>query len=468
MTYDFIILGSGLTAYAALLELTKTDSKILIIDYGLNHKISSKELKHIDLMNIKVDDVKNFIGDDFATKIISKDFVDGLNYSNSYAYGGLSNIWGCSIERFDHDEFSDWLDIAEGLNEGYDLLDKSIPIMVPLDSDGKICTYYFNKLKNQNFSNVQVRKSKLTIFDSSCIRCGECLFGCRHDATFSSKNYIQSLEKEKKIDYLNNLYVHSVKDYSESSSVDCVDSNGNKLTFYAKKLLVCTGAINTAKIMLRSFESVKFVEVKDSQYFILPLLGFKSSNKTSSIALSQFVLKQKDIIKGKNIHYQFYAPSTYTHRIIDQKFSFLGLTLPNFIKNRIFILQGYLPSGLSSAVTLTRLGSEIVATESRKWSSLYLNYCVNRLQKVLFKSNLFAVRRLLNVNKTFSGYHFGASFPMSDNFDHENNTDKLGRIKNVKNIHILDSSVLPSIPSGSFTYTVMANEIRIVKELRCL
>ena len=91
---------------------------------------------------------------------------------------------------------------------------------------------------------------------------------------------------------------------------------------------------------------------------------------------------------------------------------------------------------------------------------------MNVLKKVLLKTYLVPVMPLLNVPKTFSGYHFGASFPMSDNFNHENNTDTQGRIKNVRNIHILDSSVLPSIPSGSFSYTVMANAIRIVKKLR--
>lgn len=468
MDYDFIILGSGLTAYAALLELTRTDSTILIIDYGLTQKIPESELKHVDLNHIKVGDAKKFIGDDFATRTIPKDLVNGLNYSNSYAFGGLSNVWGCSIERFDEDEFSEWPDIKHELNDGYDLLDESIKSLSPLDGEinYKAESYYYNKLQGQQSKDIELRKTRLVISDSACIRCGECLYGCRHEATFNSKNYIQHLINTKRIEYLSGLQAYSVNDGLESSSVDCVDINGGVLTFNAKKILLCTGAINTAKIMLRSFEAVTSVEIKDSQYFILPLFGLRAADQLNSIALSKFVVKQSNIIKSKKIHYQFYAPSPYTDKIIDQKLSVLPFRLPNFIKSRIFILQGYLPSALSSGVSLTKSGSEIIARESSRFSALYLIHCLNLLKKALLRSYLVPVMALLNVPKTFSGYHFGASFPMSDNFNHQNNTDKEGRIRNVRNIHILDSSVLPSIPSGSFTYTVMANAIRIVKEIR--
>ena len=40
--------------------------------------------------------------------------------------------------------------------------------------------------------------------------------------------------------------------------------------------------------------------------------------------------------------------------------------------------------------------------------------------------------------------------------------DILGRINNLKNIHIIDSSVLTTLPISTITYTVMANSIRII------
>ena len=58
------------------------------------------------------------------------------------------------------------------------------------------------------------------------------------------------------------------------------------------------------------------------------------------------------------------------------------------------------------------------------------------------------------------GFHTGCSFPMSaapKGFE----SDLLGRVAGLKRVHIVDSSVLPSIPATTITFTVMANAHRI-------
>jgi choline dehydrogenase-like flavoprotein len=43
--------------------------------------------------------------------------------------------------------------------------------------------------------------------------------------------------------------------------------------------------------------------------------------------------------------------------------------------------------------------------------------------------------------------------------------DLLGRPVGVERIHVIDSSVLPSIPAGAITFTIMANAVRIIDEM---
>jgi len=43
-------------------------------------------------------------------------------------------------------------------------------------------------------------------------------------------------------------------------------------------------------------------------------------------------------------------------------------------------------------------------------------------------------------------------------------SDNLGRPRRSKNIHIVDASILPTIPPGPITFTLMANSRRIVEE----
>jgi hypothetical protein len=471
--YDFIIAGSGLTAFAALSELEESKSRILIIDYGIMPKKSNEELQRIDINLIKPNESKNFLGDDFSTSLILAGNIKKLNISNSYALGGLSNIWGCAVEEFDLDEFIDWPDINNGLSYGYKRLREKISLVSPLDLAKKddFDLYYFNQLKNRKFKDIQIKKSVLAINKNLCKFCNECLYGCRHGATFNSKNYIEEQIKTKQIDYEGNIHIDFVKDGKEFSSVFGTSRDGKKMVFKGKKVLICMGAINTAKLFLNSFPDIKRIEVKDSQCFNMPIISKKLvglNNNKESIALSQFVIKQKKILKNKSIHYQVYYPSLYTKNLIDSKLSFLPFRLPKYVKERVYVVQGYLPSDLSSSVSLSRVGQSIEASLSNSYSQIYLNYSINNISRIFSQSGFLPIKSLLNIMNPFSGYHFGSSLPMSNKSLNlsSTSTDLYGRLKSVHNIHVLDSSILPNIPAGSYSFTVMANAIRIVKSIK--
>ena len=86
------------------------------------------------------------------------------------------------------------------------------------------------------------------------------------------------------------------------------------------------------------------------------------------------------------------------------------------------------------------------------------------VKKEIFNFFRFKVFQIIKIKKKFGyGYHFGSSFPMS-NTKKKYNSDKFGRILNLKNIHIIDASILPTVPVSTITYTIMANASRIVDE----
>ena len=70
----------------------------------------------------------------------------------------------------------------------------------------------------------------------------------------------------------------------------------------------------------------------------------------------------------------------------------------------------------------------------------------------------FAIKQLPGESQ-----HFGASMPMS-NSPHGVETDILGRPFNLKNTHVIDTSILPNIPSTPTTLLVMANASRIADQ----
>ena len=149
---------------------------------------------------------------------------------------------------------------------------------------------------------------------------------------------------------------------------------------------------------------------------------------------------------------------------------FLPEKLRNHLISNIVTIQGYFHSddspsakfGLSNCNISddTKLNFEISKNSS-------INIRVNRLIKKLYNSRQFLgiipIRPLLKIGVFGEGYHVGSVFPMSQN-PQKHSSDNLGRINGFKNLHMIDASILPSIPSTTITFTVMANAYRIAEE----
>ena len=53
--------------------------------------------------------------------------------------------------------------------------------------------------------------------------------------------------------------------------------------------------------------------------------------------------------------------------------------------------------------------------------------------------------------------HTGSTLPMSKDYVNVNNTNNLGMLKEDKNTHYIDSSILPELPAYPIGLTIMAN-----------
>ena len=71
---------------------------------------------------------------------------------------------------------------------------------------------------------------------------------------------------------------------------------------------------------------------------------------------------------------------------------------------------------------------------------------------------------LMMIDPTGASNHLGCSMPMRDR-PREGETDVLGRPPEWKHTHIVDSTVLPSLPATTITFPIMANATRIVDDV---
>jgi choline dehydrogenase-like flavoprotein len=244
-----------------------------------------------------------------------------------------------------------------------------------------------------------------------------------------------------------------------------VDENGAEQVFDGAKLFLAAGVLNTAEIMLRSLGQ-ESLEIKDSQYFIFPLLQRKASPDVLHErlhTLAQAFLEIDDTaISPYGVHLQVYGYNDILSATLDAKLGRLRRFFPaGMLLDRMLIVQGYLHSAHSGKIKVRLSNGVLTVTptanaESREKIQLVLRK-MTRLAPAL---QALPIGALLQITEPGRGFHAGGSFPMARG-PKAGESDTLGRPKGMRRIHIVDASVFPSIPATTITLTVMANAYRI-------
>jgi hypothetical protein len=144
-----------------------------------------------------------------------------------------------------------------------------------------------------------------------------------------------------------------------------------------------------------------------------------------------------------------------------------GALIPNsilrFFLKRMMVAIGYLDGADSPGIQMSLVddGSVLnsLARDGKGWGerNRVIKLSIKRLSKYIMKSGLFPIPFMTQIALPGEGVHFGSWLPMGEK------SDLLGRPIGSQRIHVVDSSVLPTIAPGPITFTVMANAMRIAK-----
>ena len=410
--YNTVVIGSGHASTAAVSFLLKKNIKPLVLDACIDsHQNTSK-------------------------------FHSAISYLN---LGGLSNIWGGFINKIHKKEMKNWPIKYNNLNFYY----KSINHLFKETGEDDEYSKYFNLNKIDKISSSKIKK--ILSYFVGFPRSMKNLDG----NIFNSKFFFSKLIKKKKILIKKNFYVKKVAETEKNVVIYSYD----KKKIFCKKLYIGAGAIETSKIMLNSFPKIKKVKLKETSLITSFFFSIKKKKFLKSINGCTNYLTSLTPFKE---HIQLYV---LNQEFIDRlnrlkgsknKFSFINFFSKIFF-GRIFFTFSYLDQNKSSYMNISLKNKEFVFTNFER-------------KHFFHNKNIFLISKLLNtklfkifaLKKKFGfGNHFGSSFPMKHrpkNYE----ADILGRINNLKNIHIIDSSVLTTLPISTITYTVMANSARII------
>jgi choline dehydrogenase-like flavoprotein len=419
----------------------------------------------------------------------------------SLAKGGFSNVWGAAVLPYLESEMADWPITYDQLAPHYrsvlsfvglaatrDDLESRFPLYsddyAPMRASRQAESFLSDLRKNRE--RLQSRGflfgySRLAVFRRSqhgreCAACGLCMYGCPYGLIYSTTATLDELKRNRRFTYLKGVIVERFSETSHGVKIMARSrANGEALSFHASRVMVAAGVLSSTKMLLDSMQAYdRVLTLKDSQYFLLPLLRYRGVQGVASEPLhtlaQAFIEIFDENLSEQSIHLQVYTYNDLYRQAIQ---NMLGAAYPlfrsasNAFLRRFLLIQGYLHSDLSATVSV-----RLRAPQNGATSRLMLEGVENETTRKVLKgvaaklsrhrSLLKAVplRPMMKVGEPGRGFHAGGTLPMrAQPGDFE--TDVMGRPKGFRRVHIVDSSVFPSINASTITLTVMANAYRI-------
>lgn len=429
---------------------------------------------------------------------------DHVTAFTSLAKGGLSNVWGSAVMPYRPADLGDWPAAArDALPAAYAGVFEFVPLSATVDDLAEAFPLYAQRLHafapSPQAKDLLVRlnrhreklgrhgitfgRSRLAVLadgdaqHGSCVYCGMCMYGCPRDLIYRSGQTLDELGRAGKITYIPNVVVERISDAAEdqdSVSLAVRDRSGKDHgVIEAERVFVACGGIGTAALMLRSLgaEGVSLT-MRDSQYFLLPVAALRRApgvTRSRLHTLAQLFIEIEDQrLSPHPMHLQLY---TYNDLYANAMRSMFGPIYPlvsppaSLLLGRLMVIQGYLHSNASSTSSVSLADGKLVLRRQENPAAARSVKAIARMLARNRRSLGFApIRPMLKVGDLGQGAHIGGTFPMREapgpfESDLAGRPHGGGRIH--PRIHLVDGSVLPSIPATTVTLSIMANAYRI-------
>ena len=477
------VIGSGPSGWSATRTLTRLGHEVTVIDSALveSDPIENKSIKTVSTLNRKL-----YFGSDLPYRNFPFGPSLGSHEVNpifSFARGGLSLVWGATMLPYCKEDTACWPFDITTLENRFLELSKQIPITGAKDGlsstygdiysrrgilpSGRVVRILENAEKIK-IPGVQIGLSRLAVETGThdvdgCVYCNKCITGCPSNFIWNTKdlNFDAILLK---------LRVIKLKELTSGIDIEAVDLHGKTHTLNSfEKVFLAAGPLESFRILATSKIVDDIGILKDSATFFLPLLALPKLGKLhqNSFGLSQLFIRLNKNESNTASQYQLYE---YSEDLIvrAKKALTFGSLIPNsilrFFLKRMIVAIGYLDGANSPSIQMHLLedGSLLSTLEitgkSFNERNQSVKLAIKRLSIYVRKCGLLPIPFLTQIAVPGEGVHFGSWLPMGDK------SDLLGRPIGSKNIHVVDSSVLPTIAPGPITFTVMANAMRIAEE----
>ena len=312
-----------------------------------------------------------------------------------------------------------------------------------------------NLKKNVTTNDFQINTNYVFLRDKStcmyCMNCESCFSGCINDSIFRPSKVISELILKKNFYYEND----SVESLSMiNNQYEILTEGKKKLTF--DKVFLCAGTLNSAKIIIKSFDYPK----KDINLYDIPTKFFPIISKIPKLKIDKrsfgFSSASGSVIMNDDNYYHIlvgHLPNEYFQNKVRNKFA------SNMLKKVFdkFCLYGTIyGSNKDFLVYKFTKDFEIFSSQNDRLDKIdnNLSNAIKKLEKIFSKSG-FSILNNLTINGKSSSHY-------SSNLFNAYNIERSETFEFKKNLHICDTSSLgASSSSQPHTFFIMANAYRL-------
>jgi choline dehydrogenase-like flavoprotein len=519
------VVGSGPSAVACASALLKRGRAVYMLDAGI--QLEADRARLVQALSLttpdqwRAEDVqrlkegmdpaasgipqKRIFGSDYPYRDAVKHLgleCEEVGLEASMALGGFSTVWGASMLPSMAGDVTDWpISVAQlaphykavleltGLSAERDALTDLLPLH--LDSPGHLeaSRQAQAMLRAMDRHREELRKARIypgrarvaikaaaAPKEPGCVYCGMCMYGCPYGYIYASEQSLPQLKRAGDFRYQPDVIVQAVQETAGGVKIRAKHRvTGAALEFEAERVYLAAGVIPTTGILLRSLGAYdQPVEIKDSQYFLLPVALAKripNVRHEPLHALSQLYLEILDPeVSPYTVHLQVYSYNDLIGRTVSRTLGPLAQWLPFLareLEGRLLLIQGFIHSAQSSRILATLRKSPTDGKETLRLqgevnplAKAVVRRVVRKLLGQSLRLGALPLPMLLQMGKPGRSFHAGGSFPMRAK-PGALETDANGRPAGWRWVHAVDATVLPSIPATTITLTVMANAHRI-------
>ena len=517
---EITIVGSGPAGVAAALRFADHRIKCLVLDVGYEAPRDSFPTENLYHLRSKNDVFWLMVGPnlerirklgksanpvpaklaaphfDFVTRDATRlSPVEAHNFApvQSFACGGLANAWGAGLYRYSSRELAGFPIGAVELQKYYDRLDEEIGISGTADDlaaffgDGGFTQPPLRLSKKAHYllERYELRRTRLNQLGMFM---GRPRLGVlshpkngRTACTYSNLEFwvpripwiyvpsmtLERLSKAGAITYVNQVLVKSwthLGDWIEVNIQHC--GSGTLGSIRTRFLLLAAGPIGSAKLALSSRRDYRTsLPLLDNPTLQFPL--FLPRFLGSPLEIDCFGLTQLNVVydlgngkvplQGSILEVTSPARSEFFSAIpFAAKDS---LTCIRYLVPSMLVLQLFLPGTQATAakLSLSPTGRVVISGKENRADGEIVALVARTLRKL----GAITHRRLVIAPPSGHGLHYAGTLPMANTPQSLYQCNKHCELDGDKRVFVIDGSVFPSLPPKNYSYTVMANAMRV-------